>query len=155
MSDFKGIDLEAFVTSHEHVVYVTREDSFAAAHRLYSDKLTEEENLSIFGKCTNANGHGHNYKYKVTLRIKPNKDTGLLLNLTELKAIMRKHITDVFDHKNLNLDFPIFTKINPTTENLTLVIWRILLDKVPEGTLYKVSVSSGERNKFVYMGERD
>lgn len=138
----------------DHELFITREDVFSSAHRLYSEDLSEAENFALFGKCMNENGHGHNYKYKVTLKIKPNKKTGMLMNLTELKQIMRDNVTELFDHKNLNLDVEIFKTINPTTENLAIVIWYLLEDKLPKNSLFKISVSSGDKNEFSYYGKK-
>ena len=83
------------------IAYLTRRDHFSACHRLNSAALSAEENVAIFGKCNNPNGHGHNYVIEVTVCGKVDKDTGMVMNLTDLKLVIKEAVTDVLDHKNI------------------------------------------------------
>ncbi len=134
-------------------VYLTRRESFCASHRLHSEKLSEEENRKLFGKCNSENGHGHNYFIEVTVRGEPNSDTGLVMNLTELKEIIHRAILDKVDHKHLNLDVKELKGINPTTENLARAFFSMLTPAVPKGMLFEVRVFETEKNSAAFRGE--
>ena len=135
------------------MVYVTRRETFNAAHRLYIPNLSDEENLKIFGKCSNPNWHGHNYVLEVVVAGEVNPKTGFVINLRDLKEIVKKYVIEEVDHKNLNLETQFMKGIIPTTENMTIGIWKQLIDKISNGKLYSVKLSETENNFFEYKGE--
>lgn len=135
------------------MVYITRRETFSAAHRLFNPKFTEEQNEKIFGKCSNPNWHGHNYVLDVVVSGEPNPDTGFVLNIAELKEIIKEHVISKVDHKNLNIETDFMKGIIPSTENITMAIWKVLADKIPSGKLYAVKLSETENNFFEYRGE--
>ena len=108
------------------MVYLTRIEHFNAAHRLYNDKWDEETNLEVFGKCANTNWHGHNYELHVTVKGDPDPNTGFIMNAKELSQLIKEKITDVLDHRNLNLDVDFLKGLQPTTEVLAKCIWQQL-----------------------------
>ncbi|MFN3694337.1 MAG: 6-carboxytetrahydropterin synthase, partial [Ignavibacterium sp.] len=117
------------------MVYITRRETFAAAHRLFKPGLSDEENLKIFGKCSNPNWHGHNYTLEVVVAGEVDPETGFVLDLKELKNIIHEHVIDKVDHKNFNLDIDFMKGIIPTSENICIAIWNQLKDKIPSGKL--------------------
>lgn len=135
------------------MLYITRRETFAAAHRLFKPELSDEENLKIFGKCSNPNWHGHNYTLEVVVAGEVDPDTGFVLDLKELKKIIHQHVIDKVDHKNLNLDTDFMKGIIPTSENICIAIWNQLKDKIPAGKLYSVKLYETENNYFEYKGE--
>lgn len=135
------------------VVYLTRRASFSAAHRLWSEALSEEENSALYDKCANPHGHGHNYVLEVTLRGEPDPKTGMLLNLVILKQAMQERVIGEVDHKHLNHDIPWLEGVIPTTENLTIQFWERLVDALPPGLLYEVRLFETEHNLASYRGE--
>jgi 6-pyruvoyltetrahydropterin/6-carboxytetrahydropterin synthase len=135
------------------MVYITRRETFSAAHRLFNPKFSDEQNEKIFGKCSNPNWHGHNYVLEVIVAGEPNPDTGFVLNISELKEIIKLHVLSKVDHKNLNTETDFMEGIIPSTENLTIAIWKELADKIPYGKLYSVRLSETENNFFEYRGE--
>lgn len=135
------------------MVYLTRRDSFSAAHRLWSTELSEEDNIALYDKCANPNGHGHNYTLEVTVRGAPDPQTGMVLNLTALKQIMNEQIIDWVDHKHLNYDVPWLAGCIPTAEMLALKFWQQLARVLPAGLLYEVKLYETEHNIASYRGE--
>jgi 6-pyruvoyltetrahydropterin/6-carboxytetrahydropterin synthase len=135
------------------MVYVTRRETFNAAHRLYIPNLSDEENFQIFGKCSNPNWHGHNYVLEVVVAGEVNPETGFVINLRDLKEIIRKYVIEEVDHKNLNIETKFMKGIIPTTENVAVAIWNQLADKITSGKLYSVKLSETENNFFEYKGE--
>lgn len=135
------------------MIYITRKETFAAAHRLFKPELSDEENLKIFGKCSNPNWHGHNYTLEVVVAGEVDPDTGFVLDLKELKKIIHQHVIDKVDHKNLNLDTEFMKGMIPTSENICIAIWNQLKDKIPAGKLYSVKLYETENNYFEYKGE--
>jgi 6-pyruvoyltetrahydropterin/6-carboxytetrahydropterin synthase len=135
------------------MVYVTRRETFNAAHRLYIPNLSDEENFKIFGKCSNPNWHGHNYVLEVVVSGEINPETGFVINLKDLKEIVREHVIEKVDHKNLNIEAEFMQGIIPTTENVAVGIWKQLVDKIPNGKLYSIKLSETENNFFEYKGE--
>ena len=111
-------------------ISIFRKAHFNAAHRLYNPKWSDEKNWEIFGKCNNPNYHGHNYELEVKVTGEIDPETGYVMNLKELKDIIKKEIEDKFDHKNLNLDIPEFKDLLPSTENFCIMIYDILKDKL-------------------------
>jgi 6-pyruvoyltetrahydropterin/6-carboxytetrahydropterin synthase len=135
------------------MMYVTRRETFSAAHRLFNPALSDEENFKIFGKCSNPNWHGHNYTLEVIVKGEVNKDTGFVINLSHLKEIIKEHVISKVDHKNLNTETDFMKDLNPTSENIVMAIWRTLSDKIPEGKLHAVKLYETENNFFEYRGE--
>lgn len=109
---------------------LTRKLEFSAAHFYHNPKLSAEENRRIFGKCNNPHGHGHNYVLEVTVAGEPDPDTGMILDLNELKVILEREVTARFDHRHLNHDVPELAGKIPTCEEIAVVLWRILEPKI-------------------------
>jgi 6-pyruvoyltetrahydropterin/6-carboxytetrahydropterin synthase len=132
------------------MVKLTRKYHFSTAHRLNSEMLSEEENLRIFGKCNNPYGHGHNYYLDVTVAGEPDPVTGMVVNIGDLDEIVERLVLQKFDHKHLNLDTEEFKHLNPTSENLAIVIWNLLVPHLPN--LHKIGLWETEKNYFEYLG---
>jgi 6-pyruvoyltetrahydropterin/6-carboxytetrahydropterin synthase len=132
------------------MVRLTRKYHFCTAHRLHSEHLSNEENIALFGKCNNPYGHGHNYYLEVTVSGAPDPITGMITNITDLDQIVDKEIAEKFDHKHLNLDTEEFKDLNPTSENVAVVIWDLLSQKLPN--LFKIGLYETEKNYFEYYG---
>jgi 6-pyruvoyltetrahydropterin/6-carboxytetrahydropterin synthase len=132
-------------------VTVTRRVHFNAAHRLHSPQLSEAENQRVFGPCNNPNSHGHNYELDVSVEGDVDPVTGYVVDLGIVKRIAEESVVAALDHKNLNLDVPEFRDLNPTAENIAIVIWRKLEGKVP-GRLVKVVLWETPRNFVEYRG---
>jgi len=128
-------------------IAVTKRMTFSSGHRIYNPEFSDEKNREIFGACSNPNGHGHNYVLEVSLSGPVDPETGMIINLKEMKAIIRNEIIDKVDHKNLNLDVNFMKDIIPTTENFAARIWEILDGKFPEGTLSGIVLWESENNK--------
>ncbi len=107
-------------------IAVFRKAHFNAAHRLYNKNWSDDKNDAVFGLCNNPNYHGHNYDLEVKVIGEVDPETGYLIDLKYLKDLIKTHIEDRFDHKNLNLDTEEFKELNPTAENICFVIWKIL-----------------------------
>ncbi|MBN8531060.1 MAG: 6-carboxytetrahydropterin synthase [Alphaproteobacteria bacterium] len=135
------------------IVTLTRRETFAAAHRLHSDALSPEQNTALFGKCNHTNGHGHNYTLEVTLRGEVNPETGILFNLTELKAILQERVLARVDHRNMNLDIGEFRTLNPTAENMAVVFWGWLKASALGSLLHEVRLWETDKNVASYRGE--
>lgn len=131
---------------------VCRRETFNAAHRLFRADWSDEKNFDVFGKCSLPNFHGHNYVLEVWVDGDIDPETGFVIDLKTLKTIIHDNITDRFDHRNLNLDCPEFKGINPTTENIALVIWNILREKLPAKFKLEVHLHETEKNKVIYTG---
>ncbi len=134
-------------------VSVGRKAHFNAAHRLFNPLWDEEKNTRIFGKCASPNFHGHNYLLEVWVTGEVNPDTGFVMDTSYLKELIKTQIEDRFDHKNLNLDTDEFAKLNPTVENICVVIWRILRSQIPENLMLRVRLYETERNVAEYAGD--
>ncbi|NOT21213.1 MAG: hypothetical protein HOP22_00585 [Nitrospiraceae bacterium] len=130
---------------------LTRRYRFCAAHRLHSDHLSPQENLTAFGKCNNPNGHGHNYIVLVTVKSKIPTTIGEGLDLDRLDRIVRQQVIRRFDHQDLNRD-PEFADRTTTGENLVLLIWDLLVKSFPAGQLEKVGLIETRDNYFEYGG---
>ena len=129
---------------------VYRRAHFNAAHRLYYSEWTYEKNLEIFGVCTSPNFHGHNYDLEVKVVGDVDPITGMVINLKTLKDVIKKEIEDRFDHKNLNLDTVEFAELNPTAENICIVIWQILSQHLDEKYEITVRLYETPRNYVEY-----
>lgn len=129
---------------------VIRKEHFNAAHRLYNQAWSDEKNQEIFGKCNNPNYHGHNYDLLVKLSGYPDPETGYVFDLKILSDIIKEFVLDIFDHKNLNLDVEYFNNLNPTAENIAVVIYDILREKLDEKFDLKITLFETERNYVEY-----
>ncbi len=134
-------------------IYLTRRETFSAAHRLYNPALSDEENEKLFGKCGSPNWHGHNYTLEVVITGEVDPLTGYVIDLNELKKIIKENIIEKLDHKNLNVDVDFLKGKIPSGENLVVAIWNELKDKITKGELYSVRLFETENNYFEYKGE--
>ena len=129
---------------------VSRREHFNAAHRLFNPAWSNEKNNDIFGKCNNPNFHGHNYEVIVTLIGEPDPETGYVYDLKILSDLIKEHVLNHFDHKNLNLDTPYFKDLNPTAENIAVIIWKILRQQIDNRYELKIKLYETERNFVEY-----
>ncbi len=131
-------------------IAVSRKEHFNAAHRLFNPAWSHEKNNAVFGKCNNPNYHGHNYELIVTLIGEPDPETGYVYDLKLLSDIINDHVLKQFDHKNLNLDTTFFANLNPTAENIAVVIWKILRERIESQYELKIKLYETERNFVEY-----
>ena len=133
-------------------VKVSRKAHFNAAHRLYRKEWSEDKNDLVFGKCNNVNYHGHNYELIVSVTGEIDKETGYVIDIKDLKDLIYNHIEIEFDHKNLNLDVAEFKDLNPTAENIAVVIWNKLRPHLKESLELEVVLYETPRNFVTYTG---
>jgi 6-pyruvoyltetrahydropterin/6-carboxytetrahydropterin synthase len=133
-------------------VSVFRKEHFNAAHRLYNSNWSDEHNEKVFGKCNNPNFHGHNYELIVQLKGEIDPETGYVFDMKVLSSLIKKHILNKFDHKNLNLDTDEFKNLNPSAENIAVVIWNILRNEIDRKFDLTVRLYETERNYVEYDG---
>ena len=133
-------------------VTVTRRVHFNAAHRLHNPALSDADNARIYGPCNNPNFHGHNYDLDVSVEDDIDARTGFVADLGAVKRVVEERVVARLDHRNLNLDVPEFRSLNPTTENLVVVIWKLLDGHLP-GRLSKLVLWETPRNYVEYSGE--
>lgn len=131
-------------------VAVFRKEHFNAAHRLYNPAWSMEQNDAVFGKCNNPNFHGHNYELVVKLVGEPDPVTGYVMDLKILSDLIKEEVLEQLDHKNLNLDTPFFKDLNPTAENICVVIYEILRPKIDSKFDLQVRLYETERNFVEY-----
>lgn len=138
-------------------VYISRKENFNAAHKLWNSKWSDEKNEAVFGKCSNKNWHGHNYTITVTVKGIPLEDTGFVIDLKDLSQIMRDHIVEPLDHKNLNLDVPFLEGLLPSTENVIIKIWEQIELPIKKlgGELAKIKLEETENNFVEYYGGKE
>jgi 6-pyruvoyltetrahydropterin/6-carboxytetrahydropterin synthase len=134
----------------ENKVAIVRKEHFNAAHRLHNSNWTDEKNIEIFGKCNNANYHGHNYDLEVKVIGHVNQDTGYVMDTKKLSDLIKQEVISVFDHKNLNLDVPDFEKLNPTAENIAIVIYNRLKRHIDTKLDLKIKLYETDRNFVSY-----
>jgi 6-pyruvoyltetrahydropterin/6-carboxytetrahydropterin synthase len=132
---------------------VSRRATFNAAHRLFRPDWTNEKNVEIFGKCSNPNFHGHNYVLEVILDGEIDPETGYVIDLKIVKDAIKSEIDERFDHRNLNLDCPEFKDLNPTAENIAVVIWNLLRAKLPMHLALTIKLWETENNCVEYAGK--
>jgi 6-pyruvoyltetrahydropterin/6-carboxytetrahydropterin synthase len=136
------------------MVYLTRQEHFNAAHKLFNPAWTKEQNEAVFGVCANENWHGHNYDLYVTIKGKPDPDTGFLYDVKKLSQLIRKYVIEPLDHKNLNLDVQFMKDKMCSTENLATAIWHQLIDHLPAGVLlHCIKLYETPRIYVEYFGE--
>ena len=127
-------------------IAVYRKEHFNAAHRLYNPNWSDEKNSQVFGKCNNPNWHGHNYELIVRLIGEVDPDTGYVYDMKKLSDLIKSEILEKFDHKNLNLDVPEFKDLNPSAENIVVVIYNILRSKIEDQYDLNIRLFETERN---------
>lgn len=130
---------------------LTRRYKFAAMHRLHTEHLSNEDNWKVFGKCNNPNGHGHNYVILVTVAGAINEQTGLVTGVEALDRIVQDRVVARFDHRDLNQD-PAFADKTTTGENLAILVWDLLVDRIQGARLAKIGVIETRDNYFEYAG---
>lgn len=137
------------------LAYITRVETFNAAHRLWVSSWSEEENFAVFGKCANKNFHGHNFELRVTVKGCPHPLTGFIIDAKKLGDLIRTEICEVLDHSNINLDENFIPKtVQPTIENMVYYIWQQLEPKLPEGCkLHRVLLQETPKIYAEYLGE--
>jgi 6-pyruvoyltetrahydropterin/6-carboxytetrahydropterin synthase len=131
-------------------VAVFRREHFNAAHRLFNPAWDDQKNNEVFGKCNNPNYHGHNYEMEVKVTGEADPETGYVIDLKLLSEMIREHVLDKLDHKNLNLDTIYFRDKNPTAENIVVVIYEILREKIAEKFDLKIRLYETDRNFVEY-----
>lgn len=131
-------------------VAVFRKEHFNAAHRLHNAAWDEPTNDNVFGKCNNPNFHGHNYDLVVKLTGEPDPQTGYVIDLKMLSDLIKENVLERFDHKNLNLDTAEFKELNPTAENIAIVIYNILREKIDNKLELQIRLYETERNFVEY-----
>jgi len=134
-------------------VAVYRKEHFNAAHRLYNPSWDMAKNDVVFGKCNNPNYHGHNYDLVVKLVGEPDPETGYVMDLKILSDIIKEKVTDKFDHKNLNKDCEEFKSLNPTAENIAIVIYNLIRPEINANLYLQVRLYETERNFVEYPVE--
>lgn len=134
-------------------VTVSRKAHFNAAHRLYRQDWSFDKNDAIFGKCNNPNFHGHNYELIVSVTGEIDKETGYVIDMKVLKDIIKSEVEDVFDHKNLNIEVPEFADLNPTAENIAVVIYNKMKPKLDAKLDLEVTLYETPRNFVTYSGQ--
>jgi 6-pyruvoyltetrahydropterin/6-carboxytetrahydropterin synthase len=131
-------------------VAVFRREHFNAAHRLFNPAWDNKKNDEVFGKCNNPNYHGHNYELEIKITGEPAPETGYVIDLKILSDIIKENVLEKFDHKNLNLDTGYFVNLNPTAENIAIVIYEILRKKIDAALDLKVRLYETDRNFVEY-----
>ncbi len=134
-------------------VTVNRKAHFNAAHRLYNADWTDARNAIVFGKCANPHYHGHNYELTVSVKGEIHPETGFVMDMKILKNLIETEIEEQFDHKNLNEEVPEFKTLNPTAENIAVVIWNKLRPKIGKNLDLSITLFETQRNFVTYDGE--
>lgn len=139
------------------MIYVSRKEHFNAAHKLYNPNWTKEKNESIFGPCANENWHGHNFEMIVTVKGRPDPETGFVVDLKTLSKVIKRTVIDKVDHKNLNLDVDFLRGKMASCEVLVEEFWKILAPEVakitPRGQLYSIRLFETHKNFVEFFGE--
>jgi len=134
-------------------VSVYRKERFNAAHRLFNPKWDEQRNFEVFGKCSYPNYHGHNYDLIVEVKGDIDPEIGYVIDMKVLSAIIKAEVTERYDHRNLNLDLEEFKNLNPTAENIAVVIWNRLKSKLDARYELSIRLYETERNFVEYNGQ--
>ena len=136
------------------MVYLTRVEHFNAAHKLYNPAWPPEQNDEVFGKCANDNWHGHNYELMVTVKGEPHPDTGFVMDAKRLSTLIKDHVVEKIDHRNLNVDVDFMAGKLCSTENLVVSIWKQLQPHLPDGVrLHCIKLYETPRIFVEYFGE--
>tara|TARA_Y100000385_G_C12660345_1_gene453489 strand:+ start:160 stop:591 length:432 start_codon:yes stop_codon:yes gene_type:complete len=134
--------------------YITRRETFNAAHKLYREDWSDEKNIEVYGKCSNKNWHGHNFTIFVTVKGIPNPETGFIIHLRDLSDILQEKVIEPLDHKNLNVDVDFLNGILPSIENLIIEIWKQIENPIVNsgGKLVKIKLVETNNNFVEYYG---
>jgi 6-pyruvoyltetrahydropterin/6-carboxytetrahydropterin synthase len=135
------------------MVYLTRVEHFNAAHKLYNPAWSAEKNDEVFGKCANDNWHGHNYEIHVTVKGEPDPETGFIMDVKKLSQVIKEHVLDQVDHRNLNLDVSFMQSKLASTENFIREIWKQLTPHITGGRLHQIRLFETPRIYVDYFGE--
>lgn len=136
------------------MVYITRIEHFNAAHKLYNPSWSREKNDEVFGKCANENWHGHNFELYVTIKGKPDPETGFVFDAKKLSRIIKEQVTEKLDHKNLNVDVDFMRDTLCSIENLVVAIWKQLVPHIPEHVqLHSLKLYETDRIYTEYFGD--
>jgi 6-pyruvoyltetrahydropterin/6-carboxytetrahydropterin synthase len=139
------------------MIYVSRQEHFNAAHKLYNTKWSAEKNKEVFGPCANENWHGHNFDMIVTVKGTPDPDTGFVVDLKKLSQLIRSEVTDKLDHRNINLDVEFMKDKMASTENIAMEVFKIIDKKLPSiaknAKLHCIKLYETPRNYVEYFGE--
>ncbi len=138
------------------MVHVSRKEHFNAAHKLYNPNWTKEKNDAVFGPCANENWHGHNFELIVTVKGRPDAETGFVIDLKKLSKLIKERIIDKVDHKNLNVDVDFMFGKLASCETLVMEFWKILapeIEKISAAKLYSLILYETPRNFVEYFGE--
>ena len=139
------------------MLYISRQEHFNAAHKLYNPDWSKEKNIEVFGPCANENWHGHNFDLIVTIKGLPDPDSGFVVDLKKFSVLIRSEVIDKLDHKNLNIDVDFMKGKLASCENLIVEIWRILNTHLPSittnGRLHSLRLYETPRNYVEYFGE--
>ncbi|RKR06533.1 6-pyruvoyltetrahydropterin/6-carboxytetrahydropterin synthase [Maribacter vaceletii] len=133
-------------------VKVSRKAHFNAAHRLYRKDWDNAKNAEVFGKCNNPNFHGHNYELVVSVYGEIDPETGFVMDMKVLKSLIKLHIEEALDHKNLNIEIPAFKEVNPTAENIAVFIWKTLRPFIDKDKDLEVVLYETPRNYVTFCG---
>jgi len=133
-------------------VTVSRKAHFNAAHRLYNNSWSDARNTEVFGKCANPNFHGHNYELIVSVTGEIHPETGFVMDMKVLKQIIHDEIEEQFDHKNLNEEVKEFATLNPTAENISVIIWNKIRKKIDKDLDVSITLYETPRNFVTYSG---
>lgn len=136
-------------------VTVSRKAHFNAAHRLHRKDWSDEQNDAIFGKCNNPNYHGHNYEMIASVTGNVDPETGYVMDIKDLSNIIYEEVETAFDHKNLNLDVAEFANLNPTAENIVVVIWNKMRKRINSDLSLEITLFETPRNSVSYNGNQD
>ena len=131
---------------------VYRKAHFNAAHRLFRSDWSDEKNREVFGKCSNPNYHGHNYELIVSVTGQIDPETGYVIDIKTLKDIIKTEVEDAFDHKNLNVEVEVFKNLNPTAENIAVVIYNKIRPYLKVGQELEITLYETPRNFVTYLG---
>lgn len=135
------------------ILYISRHAHFNAAHKLYNPRFDEQWNENTFGRCANKNWHGHNFELIITIKGTPNEDTGFVMDLKLLSKMIKEEVTEILDHKNLNLDVEELKGILPSIENIAIFVWDKINAQLPTDVdLYKVHLRETNNNFVEYFG---
>lgn len=147
------------MSSNKNMIYVTRKEHFNAAHRLYNPNWSDEKNQEVFGPCANINFHGHNFELIVTVKGKPDPETGFVIDLKVLGDLIKQHVIEKVDHKNLNLDVDFMQGKMASCEIFVMEIWNILApiitEKSPTARLHYIKLIETPKNFVEYYGEEN
>lgn len=136
------------------MIYISRRIEFCASHRLHSPCFSDEENAKLYGRCNNLHGHGHNYVLEVELKGTVVPETGMVMDLKDLKTLLEEEIINKVDHRNLNVEVDFLQGVIPTAENIVAAFWKLIENKFPSNCrLHEMRLWETDQNLVIYRGE--